>query len=150
MKHLHRLLTIALLVVISAACNQEELPTSETETPLNIPAETPAAEKLTVLIEAIRTGDRSVVKDLIRTNMAGFLQEIPIDDHARQLLKLYPGMSHIIFHDFTRNEPYAVEGLFRNTHTDEWVKIAVEVEEEPPHRIYLIGLEPASAPTPAL
>ena len=113
---------------------------------LRIRAETPAAEQLAFLIDAVRSGERRAVETLIQDHMAGFLQEIPLDEHVDELMGFHEGFSHIAFHELTRDEQHAAQGLFHNTRTDTWVKIGVEVEKKAPHRIVTIELEPAKAP----
>lgn len=129
----------------SPAEEPQELPARES-TVLEIPKEGPASEKLVTFIETIRTGDRDAVKTLIRENMAGFLQEIPIVDHVNQLMEFHDGFSQVTFHAYVKNEPNAATGLFYNRHTDSWVHIGVEVEKQSPHRIFMIILEPGTAP----
>ncbi len=113
---------------------------------LEIPVEGPASEKLITFIESIRTGNRDTVKALIRDNMAGFLQEIPVEDHVNQLMDFHDGFSQITFHGYVKNTPTAATGLFYNKHMDSWVNIGVELEKEAPHGIVSIILEPADAP----
>lgn len=146
-------LLIALTVLVFTAACDKPAPTEEStagspdvQTRIETPARTPAAERLTSFINAVRTGERQPIETLIRDEMAGFLQEIPIDDHVAELMNYHPGFSQITFHHLTRNEPQAATGLFHNTQSDRWIKIGVTVEDTAPHRIVQIELQPAEAP----
>lgn len=150
-------LSVVPLLLLLTLCSACEPPVHQTEPPaaaseatpiLRIQSETLAAQQLTAFINAIRTGERAAVETLIREHMAGFLQEIPMDEHVEELMGFHEGFSQIVFHDLTRNEPHNAVGLFHNTQTGGWVKIGVEIEKSPPHRILTIVLEPATAPTP--
>lgn len=144
---------IALTVLVFIAACEKPVPTEEStagspdvQTRVEIQAHTPAAERLASFVNAVRTGERAPLEALIREGMAGFLQEIPMDDHVAELMGYHPGFSQITFHHLTQNEPHAATGLFHNTQSDRWVKIGVAVEDTPPHRIYQIELQPAQAP----
>ena len=120
--------------------------TPEAQTRIEIQEHTPAAERLASFVNAVRTGERTTIETLIREEMAGFLQEIPMDDHVAELMGYHPGFSQITFHHLAQNEPHAATGLFHNTQSGRWIKIGVAVEDTPPHRIYQIELQPAQAP----
>jgi hypothetical protein len=146
-------IAIALTVLVFFAACDKPAPTEEStagspdvQTRIEIQSSTPAAERLTSFIDAVRTGERATIESLIRDGMAGFLQEIPMDDHVAELMGYHPGFSQITFHHLTQNEPHAATGLFHNTQSDRWVEIGVAVEDTPPHRIYQIELQPAQAP----
>jgi len=144
-----------LILLFAVACEQPvQQPDAEASasaasaasTDLEIEAETPAARQLVAFINAVRTGERTRIESLIEEHMAGFLSEIPMEEHVDELMGFHEGFSNISFYEYSRNEQHAAQGLFHNGLTDSWVKIGVEVEKEPPHRIVTIGLEPASSP----
>ena len=108
-------------LVFAVACDKPA-PTAEptagrpdAQTRIEIPERTPAAERLASFINAVRTGERQTIETLIRQEMAGFLQEIPMDDHVAELMGYQPGFSQITFHHLTRDEPHTAIRLFRNT-----------------------------------
>lgn len=144
---------IALTVLVFTSACDKPAPTEEStagnpdaQTRIETPARTPATERLTSFINAVRTGERQPIETLIRNEMAGFLQEIPMDDHVAELMGYHPGFSQVTFHHLTQNEPHAATGLFHNTQSDRWIKIGVVVEDAAPHRIVQIELQPAEAP----
>ncbi len=151
MNNTMKALGLVLLLFLSG-CTEETAseslvsPGEQASTILQIPVSTPASEKLSTLINMVRTGNRDSVAVLIQDNMAAFLQQIPIEEHIDNLMEFYNGFSQIEFNSYARNESLHAVGLFYNTQSDSWVNIGVEVEEEPPHRIYLISIEPAAAP----
>ena len=152
MNYMLKKMGIVLLLSSCYACTGDtasETPFSASEqvaTILQIPISTPSSEKLSTLINMVRTGNRDSVAVLIRDNMAEFLQQIPLDEHTDNLMEFHNGFSQIEFNRYARNEAHHAIGLFYNTQSDKWVHIGVEVEKEPPHRIYLISIEPAAAP----
>ncbi len=149
----HRIVFMTLLVLgLTPGCGTEAPSSSpergalQTNAPLAIDGATPASERLATFVNTVRTGDEAAIEAMIHSDMAGFLQEIPIDDHVSELMNFHPGFSQLTFHALVRDEPDGADGLFYNTESTNWVKVGVKVEKEAPHRIVEIALEPASAP----
>ena len=142
-----RCFVLSFFLAGSVACQS---PTQQSPAPvparIDLPVTTPAQQKLSTMINAIRTNNPDSVTVLIRNNMSDFLQQIPIDEHIDHLLELNEGMQSLDFHSYVRDEPHAATATFYNAQIDEWINIGVEVESNPPHSIFLILTEPSAAP----
>lgn len=129
---------LLLLISIPAAIGQT---TSEPVLP-----DTPAAKRVTAFIKAFNTGDQKTMRDFHANNTAeGVFSKISMDEISRMDSQMYSDFGGFDLRRIIESNNTDITVLLQ-AKKGPWLQMRCEVEQNPPHKLIGIGLQPAEAP----
>jgi len=147
-----RAAVICLTILVPASSSAQQLPADFTDD--RAWPGTPAAKVARELLEVINSGDPGTARRFVEQHFADdFRQSFPIDQHVAILSGIKAQSGGLAFFAVRRYDPPRPDDqlvvIVRETLTERWRGILLEVEAEPPHRIVGLSLAPARAPRDA-
>lgn len=114
--------------------------------------DTPAAQRLTELIEIINSGDAERTEAYLTEHLTDdFRTMIPMEQHLEVMQRAHDTTGGVEFYAVRRYEQARPEneltGIVRTRLLDSWRAIVLAVEPEPPHRIARLMFAPARPPS---
>jgi CubicO group peptidase (beta-lactamase class C family) len=132
---LRRLQALSCLVLLAACGGGKE------------EARSPAAARAAEVVALINSGDRAAAREYIDESYAASFRDIaPTSQHLGILSAFHTQSKPLRIERVAEPKPGTAEVLAQSELTQQWLKIAVEVEPAPPHRITGMMFQPAEPP----
>ncbi len=128
--------TLLILVILifnsqSFADNKWGLPDSHT------------GKALTALFGTIESGEADVIRNFVNNNFDdNFLNNFTMEDHLAFFAQLHNDLGAITIVDINKKNKYTVDVIIKGENDPSKFKFSMELEENPPHKIAGLGLEP--------
>jgi len=108
---------------------------------------TPAGQKLALLIQAVNSGDRGLIRAFIQDNYGReFLAVAPLDEHVNILTQVYDGSRGVDLKKLERSSELSLAAVVQEKLSGGWEEWLIDVEQAPPHKIASLGFRPSPAP----
>jgi CubicO group peptidase (beta-lactamase class C family) len=149
MRSIHLVLAALLAVLALTPARAQPAPPPFTDSPDD--PKTPAAQRARELLDLINTGDDATARAFYEGRGAPTLKaRVPLDEFLAHLTRTRRSARGLTFHSFRAytppRPPTQAVMIVRNTLTEGWNGLIVEVEPDAPHRLTSIDFTPARAP----
>jgi CubicO group peptidase (beta-lactamase class C family) len=109
--------------------------------------QTPAARRVTELVNVINSADAAAVKTFIEQTYGGELGQMPMSAHLNFIAWLRDQTRGVTLHGVPEGSATEATALLNSKLTGDWMGLKVTVEADAPHRITDIDLRPSKSPS---
>ncbi len=109
--------------------------------------QTPAARRVTELVNVINSADAAAVKTFIEQTYGGELGQMPMGAHLNFIARMRDQTRGVALHGVQEGSATEATALVHSKLTGDWMGLKVTIEADAPHRITDIDLGPSKSPS---
>ena len=107
--------------------------------------DTPAARRMTEVVDLINSGDREAVEAYVSGEYSReFLEAFPMTQHTGIFRQIHSMGPDLVPAEVIESDGSALEVLLWSESADLWLNMHIAVEPDPPHRVASLGVQPGT------